>query len=106
VVFTRGIQIAAGSLIRIVPCRITHPAGGQETFPIKAVKLSLTMEVLVTREKKGSQTQTWVAFQPIWLPMVTFTVFAPVCIFTDWFIWKYVPLKRQPPSRRVWEGGA
>jgi hypothetical protein len=40
---------------------------------LEQLRLSLIMEVLVSRKKKGGQTQTGVAFQPIWLPMVTFT---------------------------------
>jgi hypothetical protein len=30
------------------------------------------MEVMVARKKKGHRTQTGVAFQPTWMPMVTF----------------------------------
>lgn len=57
------------------------------------------MKVLVTRKKKGGLTQIRVAFQPVWLLVVT--GIAPVYIFTDWFIWKYFPLKRWPPIRKV-----
>jgi hypothetical protein len=33
--------------------------------------------------------------------MVTFMGVGPVHIFADWFMWKYIPLKRQPCFRRV-----
>jgi hypothetical protein len=44
-------------------------------FSLKPLRLSLTMEALVTRKEKEVR-QTGVAFQPSWLWMVTFTGFA------------------------------
>lgn len=38
-------------------------------FSLKQLRLSLKMEVLVTRKEKGSQ--SGVAFHPIWLSIVT-----------------------------------
>lgn len=100
-VFTTVIQIAAGSLIRIGIVEYHIQQAVRRYFSLKQLRLSLTMEVLGTRKKKGDRTQTGVAFQPVSLPVITFTGIAPVHIFTDQFMWKYVPLKRWPSFRRV-----
>lgn len=70
-------------------------------FSLKQLRLSLIMEVLVTRKKRGGRTQTGIAFQPIWLLRVTYTGVALAHTFAYQFKWKYVPLKRLPPFRRV-----
>jgi hypothetical protein len=59
---------------------------------LKQLRLIMTMEILVTRKKKKKEgkTQTGVAFQTNWLPMVTFSGIATLYIFGDQFIWKYV----------------
>jgi hypothetical protein len=89
------------SFIRIAVAEYPIQQAVRRHFSLKQLKLSLTMEVLVTRKKKGGWTQTGVAFQPIWLSMVTFTGVAPVHIFANWFIWNYVLLKKWLPFGRV-----
>ena len=91
VVFT---TVVAGSFISIAIVEYPIQQAVRRHFSLKQIRLTLTMEVLVTRKKKGGLTQIGVAFQPMWLPVVM--EIAPVYIFADWFIWKYVPLKKQP----------
>jgi hypothetical protein len=76
-VFTTGIQIAAGSLIRIAIVKYSIQQMVRRHFSLEQSRLSLTMEVSVTRKKKRGWTQTGVAFQPTCLPMVTFMGFHP-----------------------------
>ena len=56
-VFTTDIQLAAGSLIKIVIVKYNMQQVIRRHFSLKKSRLSLTMEVLVTIKKKG-QTQT------------------------------------------------
>ena len=87
--------MVAGSLLRIAIVEYPIQQAARRHFSLKQSRLSLTMKVLVIRRKKEHRTQTWMAFQPNWLAMVTFTSIALVHSFADQFMWKYVPLKRQ-----------
>jgi hypothetical protein len=62
VVFTISIQKVAGSLIRIAIVEYPIQQAVRRYFLLNQLRLSLTMVVLVTRKKKGGQTQTRVAF--------------------------------------------
>ena len=53
------------------------------------------------QKEKGRLDAAWDGFPVFWLPMVTLIGVASVHKFADWFLWKYAPLKRQPPFRRV-----
>jgi hypothetical protein len=58
------IQMAAGTLIRIAVVEYSIQQVIRRHFSLKQLRLSLIMEILVTRKKKGDQTQTEVAIQP------------------------------------------
>jgi hypothetical protein len=61
-VFTTGIQMAAGSLIRIAIAEYPIQQTVRRHFSLKQLRPFLTIEVLVTRKKKGGRTQTGLAF--------------------------------------------
>lgn len=64
--------MAPGFLISITVVEYLIHQAVRRYFSLKQLRLSLIMEVLVIRKKKGGQKQTGMAFQPTRLLIVTF----------------------------------
>jgi len=86
VVFTTGIQIAAGSLNHDSHCWILHPAGSQETFLIKAVKV--VSENGGIGDQKGEGKSEWGGFPSDLAVNSHIHGVALVHISANQFIWK------------------
>lgn len=82
---------------------IPHLAGGQETFLIKVVKAVSDSGGISDQKETGRLDTVWGGFPANLTASGHIHGGCPSHIFADQFMWKFIPLKRRPPFRRVRE---